>query len=415
MEHNHDIIIIGGGIIGLACAHYLAINGTDVLVIDQDKIGSGASHGNCGLLHFCGITPLCSPGVITNELPRIFFDSSPLYIKPTLDPALLSWLLKFTFNCNSKHLQHASKAKESLLKLSAFLYSEMFSANEFSCELEQKGLLLVFKEKKQFESYDAKNEWLKKFNLGGKALTREKALEMEPCLSNDIEGAWHTHHDWHLRPEALISTWKNKLAGIGVRFVENSRITDFITHGNKITRIITPEGDFNADAFVLATGAWSGQVASLLKTNIPVQPGKGYSITMNRPEPCPSIPCLLVERNMVVTPWSNGYRLGGTMEFSGFNRDLNLSRLDRLKSGAGEYLSSPLGHPVIEQWTGFRPMTSDDLPIIGQSVTLKNMYVATGHGMMGITMATGTGKAISDMILGRVPDIDMAAFSMKRF
>jgi D-amino-acid dehydrogenase len=251
--------------------------------------------------------------------------------------------------------------------------------------------------------------------MGGTKYPKDQMLTLEPCLKNDLAGAWLAEHDWHLRPDLLIKSWRKLLAKAGVRFIEHARITDMILQNRRITEIITPKGHFTADVFVLATGAWSGQTASMLKMNIPVQPGKGYSITMQRPEPCPSIPCLLSERNMVVTPWPSGFRLGGTMEFSGFNTALNPSRINQLWAGAEEYLSAPLDHPVIENWSGFRPMTSDDLPIIDRSSEHENLYIATGHGMFGLTMATGTGKIVCDLILDNQPDIDITAFSLNRF
>ncbi|MCP4671936.1 MAG: FAD-dependent oxidoreductase, partial [Desulfobacula sp.] len=152
-----------------------------------------------------------------------------------------------------------------------------------------------------------------------------------------------------------------------------------------------------------------------LKLNIPVQPGKGYSITMEKPDFSPEIPCMLYEKNMVVTPWENGLRLGGTMEFSGFDESLNQKRLSKLIQGAKEYLNIKINNSTMEQWSGFRPMTQDDLPIIDRSCLHDNLFVATGHGMLGVTMATGTGKAICDMIYGKKSQIDLSPFSLKRF
>ncbi|MBR9984473.1 MAG: FAD-dependent oxidoreductase, partial [Desulfosarcina sp.] len=152
-----------------------------------------------------------------------------------------------------------------------------------------------------------------------------------------------------------------------------------------------------------------------LGLRIPVQPGKGYSITMDRPAVCPTIPCYLVERNTVVTPWQSGYRLGGTMEFSGFDDQLNQRRLSNLETSAALYLKTPLGRRVTERWTSLRPMSVDDLPIIDRVPQLGNLYIATGHGMLGLSTATGTGRLVADMIMGRRPPIDPRPFSIRRF
>lgn len=415
MKNNTDIIIIGGGVIGLACAHYLNDLDRSVLVIDSGDIGSGASHGNCGLLHFSGMIPLCSPGVISKEIFRMFTNTSPLYIKPGLNPALLGWLLRFAVNCNKRHMKYGSDVKNDILQYSLSLFRDLLSLDDFHCDFEERGLVVAFTDPKEFSAYEKTNQWLDQYGLGGCAYPGKRLQELEPCLNSSLAGGWFNSHDWHVRPETLMKTWRKYLSGKGVRFCEYAGVRDLNITAGRLTGVITPKGEFRADAFVLAAGAWSAGIAALLDLTIPVQPGKGYSITMERPASCPGLPCLLYERNMVVTPWKSGYRLGGTMEFSGFSNDLNRARLNRLIDGAREYLTSPSETPVIEEWKGFRPMTSDDLPIIDRSPAHDNLFIASGHGMLGLTLATGTGKAIAQLITGAPVDIDLRAFSASRF
>ena len=415
MISNNDVIIIGGGIIGLACAHYLIKKNISVRIIEQNYIGSGASHGNCGLLHFSGIIPLCSPGVIRHEIARTICRNSPLCIKPTLDMTLIRWLLKFTAHCNLTHKNAASKAKNTILRYSLDLYNMLFSEETLKCDFNKKGLLLLFKDKKYFEQYKSTNDFLQDYDFGGSPLDMNQALKIEPVIRKNIAGAWYNKHDWHLRPEMLVDAWKNLLVKKGVIIKEKCKMIDFEIKNNKAKCINTTQGQYKADTFILTTGAWTPEVNRQLKLNIPVQPGKGYSITMERPDQSPEIPCILYERNMVATPWKTGYRLGGTMEFSGFNDILNKKRLSRLITGAKEYLDTKADHPILEEWSGLRPMTYDDLPIIDRSPFHDNLFVATGHGMLGLTMATGTGKAISDMICDKKAEIDLAPFSMDRF
>jgi D-amino-acid dehydrogenase len=174
-------------------------------------------------------------------------------------------------------------------------------------------------------------------------------------------------------------------------------------------------GVYTADAYVLATGAWTPQLTRQLKLDLPVQPGKGYSLTMPRPETCPQMPCYFNERSVVATPWKSGFRLGGTMEFSGFNSEIFARRIQNLTAAAAQYLKTPLGNPVMEEWVGMRPMVYDDLPIIDRAPEHHNLVVATGHGMSGISMATSTGKLVAEMVTGRKPHIDLTAFSIRRF
>ncbi len=415
MEKDVDVIIVGGGIIGLACAHYLLDKKASVRIIEQDYIGSGASHGNCGLLHFSGVIPLCSPGAVKNEIFRAIRGTSPLYIKPRIDIKLIKWLIKFAGHCNLSHMNSASNAKSDILKYSFHLFETLFAENKIECDFEKKGLLLLFKKKKYFKKYNATNNFLKNYNLDSKSINAENVQNLEPAVNKGIAGAFHNEHDWHLRPEKLVEAWKAILIKKGLIVEEKCKMLDFgIEHG-KIKHVNTIKGQYKADKFVLATGAWTPQMNRQLNLNIPVQPGKGYSITMTKPDSSPEVPCLLYEENMVATPWKSGYRLGGTMEFSGFNNVLNEKRLAKLITGAKKYLNTSIEEPVIEEWTGLRPMTYDDLPIIDRSSFQNNLFVATGHGMLGITMATGTGKAICDMIYENEAKIDIAPFSMNRF
>ncbi len=415
MGSNNDVIIIGGGIIGLACAHYLIKENISVRIIEQDIIGSGASHGNCGLLYFSGVIPLCSPGVVKHEIYRTILGKSPLYIKPTLDTGLILWLLKFAAHCNAAHMDAASKAKNDILRYSLDLFETLFSEHDIECDFEKKGLLLLFKNKKYFEEYKSTNAFLENFGFGATALDRDEALQLEPAIHKNIAGAWYNKHDWHLRPEMLVDSWKKLLIKKGLIIEEKCKIIDFEIKQGKIRHANTITGRYKADAFILATGAWTPEIKKQLKLNIPVQPGKGYSITMERPDQSCEIPCIFYEKNIVATPWKTGYRLGGTMEFSGFSDALNKKRLSGLISGAKEYLNTPVGQSTLEEWTGLRPMTYDDLPIIDKSPRQDNLFIATGHGMLGLTLATGTGKAICDMICNEKAQINLAPFSMDRF
>ncbi len=415
MESNNDVIIIGGGIIGLACAHYLIEQNVSVRLIEQEVIGSGASHGNCGLLYFSGVIPLCSPGAVQDEIYKAIFGKSSLFIKPTLDIKLIHWLIKFASHCSTSHLNKASKAKNDILKYSRTLFDRLFLEHDIDCDFEKKGVLFLFKDKKLFEKYESINTFLQTFDFGATALDPDQARKLEPAIHKDIVGAWYNQHEWHLRPEMLVDSWKNLLIKKGLVVEEKCKMTGFGIEQGKVKSIHTVKGQYKADTYILATGAWTPDIKRQLNLEIPVQPGKGYSITMEKPDQSCKIPCLLYEKNIVATPWKTGYRLGGTMEFSGFSDTLNKKRLARLISGAKQYLNPGAGHPVIEEWTGLRPMTYDDLPIIDRSPFQDNLFIATGHGMLGLTLATGTGKSVSDMICKGKSQIDLSPFSLDRF
>ncbi len=415
MGSKNDIIIVGGGIIGLACAHYLLMEKASVRIIEKGFIGSGASHGNCGLLHFSGILPLCAPGVIRHEIYRAICGTSPLYIKPGLDISRFTWLMKFASHCSKSHMIHATRAKYELLRYSKDLYSQLFKEEAFSCDFQKKGLFLLFRDNQYFEKYAAVNAQLKPYHFDARRLDVSEARAMEPSIREDVAGAYYNEHDDHVRPELLTQSWKKYLITKGLIVEEKCAVKAFEMEQDRVRSVQTIKGRYQADHFIISTGAFTPELMKQLKLSIPVEPGKGYSITMEKPENSCEIPCLLYERNMVVTPWESGYRLGGTMEFSGFDTKLNEKRLARLLKGAAEYLNTSVNNPIIEEWAGFRPMTYDDLPIIDRSSDTHNLYIATGHGMLGLTMATGTGKAIADMITKGEAQIKLSPFSLDRF
>ena len=415
MKKSSHIAIIGGGVIGLACAHYLVEEGMNVTVIDRDQVGSGASHGNCGLLYFSDVIPLCVPGAVSQEMFRTLCGTSPLYIKPEPDLKRLLWLLKFASHCRHSHKTQAAKDKFSLLKYSAQLYKTLFNTVDLSCDKAFEGILSVFRSRKNWKDYSQASSFIENFWPGYKPLDAAQALALEPALRNDIAGVWHNTGDGHLRPDALMTSWKTYLSNCGVKFMEFCDVVEFSCTGRTVKAVETSKGRIDAEAFILATGAWIPHLGKSLGLDIPVQPGKGYSITMERPDNCPALPCMLYERNMVVTPWKSGYRLGGTMEFSGYDMTLTRNRLKKLINGAAEYLKDPVGDPVVEEWTSLRPMTYDDLPIVDRSPCQDNLVLATGHGMLGLTLATGTGRIVSDLILEKIPEINTRPFAITRF
>ena len=415
MDQHSDVLIVGGGIIGLACAYYLAKAGKYVRLLDQNTIGAGASYGNCGLIFTSHLVPLCAPGTVRQELKRMFLSRSPLYIKLAPDVERLKWFLNFAKKCNARHMAHAVKARARILQNSKKLFARLFKEEQIECDWEEKGVLMVFKSRSEMQKYARTNDRLKPFGLGAVSLIGSQLLDLEPALSKDLYGAWFHKTDSHLRPDKLLRAWHQILLKMGVAMEENCRLQSLAAESRRIREAQTTRGIYTADEYVLATGAWAPQVADRLNLNLPVQPGKGYSLTMARPAVCPAIPCYFSEKSVVATPWKSGFRLGGTMEFSGLNSDMLAGRIKNLMDAAAEFLQEPIGVPVIEEWVGMRPMVYDDLPIIGRAPNHPNLLVATGHGMSGISMATSTGKLVAEIITGRRPHIDPTAFAIDRF
>ena len=167
--------------------------------------------------------------------------------------------------------------------------------------------------------------------------------------------------------------------------------------------------------FVVAAGAWTPLLNEHLGCRVPIQPGKGYSLTMPRPAVCPKIPLIFPETRVAVTPFQSGYRLGSTMEFAGYDESIRPERLQLLKDGATAYLQEPYCEPVQEEWFGWRPMTYDSLPIIDRSPKYENVMIAAGHNMLGLSMAPATGKLVAELVEGTSPHIDPKPYRVSRF
>jgi len=200
-----------------------------------------------------------------------------------------------------------------------------------------------------------------------------------------------------------------------VQVIENRQVTGFAREGGRAVAVETSAGPIAAEMFLVAVGAWTPWLNRQLQCKVPIQPGKGYSITMPRPADCPTRPLLFPEHKVVVTPMQSGYRLGSTMEFAGYDTRIHPRRLQALQQGADVYLQQPADGPVEEQWYGWRPMTYDGLPIIDRTPSTENILVAAGHNMLGVSMAPATGKMVAEMINGQPPHIAPEPFSLSRF
>ena len=208
---------------------------------------------------------------------------------------------------------------------------------------------------------------------------------------------------------------KRVLIKNGVEIIEQTELTDFYTKNKKAIAAVTNKGNFEADEFVLATGAWTPFFNKILGVKIPIQPGKGYSVIIKPPKQCPTVPLLLKDKKMLASPYQDEYRISGTMEFSGYNEDINKKRIDAMIDGHKQYFPSVKFKEIQKEWYGWRPMTYDGLPIIDRLPILYNVTIAAGHNMIGMGAAPATGKLITAIISGEVSDIEIEPYSCKRF
>ncbi|WP_437185306.1 NAD(P)/FAD-dependent oxidoreductase [Planctomicrobium sp. SH668] len=415
-KSGSDVIVVGSGIIGIACAHYLRQTGRSVTVLEKGKIAAGCSYGNCGYISPSHVLPLTEPGALKEGLKSLFNPDAPFRIRPSFDPPLWKWLFQFARRCTHAQMLSAGVHLKAILNSSMAEYQHLIEHAKLDCEWKHTGLLYVLQSEKGMQKFAEHVDFMTEhFDVGATRIEGESLPQFDSSLKSGLAGGFHYAMDASVRPDRLNSTWVNFLKEQGVQFVENCNIQGITREQGKITQITTSAGKMPVAEIVFAAGAMSSKLATMLNCRIPVQPGKGYSVTMSKPNPAPSVPMLFPEHRVGVSPFDNGYRLGSMMEFCGFDDSIPDRRIQQLRRSAEPYLHTPYTTGESQAWCGWRPMTWDSLPIIGAVPKLQNSYLATGHNMLGMSLATATGKLIREIMDRTTTHIDAKPFSPSRF
>ena len=415
MTDRSEILILGAGVIGLSCAYFLARDGHEVTILDQGAPGCGSSHGNCGTITPSHAPPLAKPGMVRQALRWMLSSDAPFYVRPRIDPELWRWLAGFAQRCNWADFERGLHSKAHILKASRQLMAELIVKERIECEFEARGHLTVFRDPAALAAFAWWPKALREVGIQVDALDGAELRAREPALRPEVIGGYDTPGDAQLRPDLYAAGLARVLSARTVRILGNTRITGFRRDGERITVVQTDRGDFVGKHTILALGAWSPLLGRQLGLRLPIQPGKGYSVTTSAPALPPRVPIVCRERSVAITPWRDSYRVGSTMEFSGYDVSLNRRRIEAMVASAGAYLVEPMGKTRTEEWYGWRPMSVDDLPIIGAAPGCKDLWIATGHGMLGMSMSASTGELIADLIDGRKPAIDPSPYAPTRF
>jgi D-amino-acid dehydrogenase len=414
-KEQRDVLIVGGGVIGLACAWYLLRAGRQVTLLERAELGAGASHGNCGTITPSHAPPLSEPGVIRQALRWMLKPDAPLYIRPRFDPGLWRWLWAFKARCNVRDHAMATAVRAGLLNASNTALEKLLAETGIDCEHCHAGLLYVFRDPRNWEAYASLPDRLRPIGIRAEGWDGTRMEREEPALKAGVAGGIWFPDDASLRPDRLVAGLGRVVREAGGEILENAPVEAFERRAGHIESVRAGGRRWQAREVVLAAGAWSPLLSRQMGFRLPVQPGKGYSLTFARPALAPRRSLVLKEPSVCVTTWTEGFRLGSTMEFSGYDTALNPVRLAALRRGAAEFLHEPGRGEPLEQWCGWRPMSPDDLPIIGRAPGLDNLVVATGHGMLGVSMAAITGILVRDLLLGRPPVLDLEPVSPARF
>lgn len=411
------VLIIGGGIMGLCSAYFLNKAGHEVVVLEKGGLGDNCSFGNLGMIVPSHFIPLAAPGMVSRGIRWMFNSKSPFYVKPSLSPELISWGMKFLKNANEKHVEYSAKPLVDLSLLSKTLYERFKKEPGFDFGLTEKGILMFYKTGKAAEEEAGVAEKGRELGLEMDILSVAECKALQPKLELDVLGAVYYKCDAHLYPNAFIKNLINKLGSDGVKILRNHEVTKIKTSGQSVNGVIAGGKEWTADNYIISSGALSPSVAKLVNLNVPMMPGKGYTFMVEEPEERMTIPALLHEARVAITPMNGSIRYGGTMELGKINNKVNMNRVSGIVESISKYFPELKPEMPAEKdvWFGFRPSSPDGLPYIGRSEKYNNLVIATGHGMMGLSLGPATGLLVSQVIDEAKTEIDIAAFSPNRF
>ena len=415
-EHS-DILIVGGGAVGLCAAYFLHEKGCRVTVLEKGVPGGGSSYGNAGLVVPSHFVPLAAPGAISQGLKWIWNPESPFYIKPRFDLALFDWLWKFRAACNAAHVQRSATLLRDLNLGGKRLYEQFSQQAGFNFGFTPKGLMILFRSPAGAHECGEMAAAAGDLGLSARIVSNEEIAQIDPALHSRAQGAVYFQDDAHLDPAAFNRAMHAYLETAGVAVQSGCEVLGFQKSGRKITAVKTSRGDYSAGEILLAGGAWTAGIARQLGLKLPMQAGKGYSITLPYPDAKPSIPLILEEARVAVTPLGDRLRLAGTLELSGLDASINHRRVKAILRALSAYidLPRPINPDQAEIWAGLRPCTPDGLPYLGRTARYGNLSVAAGHAMIGMSTAPSSGKLISEVIVGEEPFLDISLLDVDRY
>lgn len=409
------VVVVGAGVIGAASAYHLVRNGHDVVVIEAGRIGLGASWGNAGWICPAETGPVAAPGMVLQGLKWMLRPDSPLYIKPRPSLPFARFLLQTAAKCNERDYRAGLRANIGFFADSMQWFDE-YRRDGVDYEMYSQGLLMAFLGEEKYEHHAHDLDIAEAAGLEPRRLTGDALHEQEPALSRNVKAGIYYPYERGIRSESITPALVRRARELGVEFKENTPFEGVVTTGDRVTAVKTPDGRILCDAVVVAAGVWTARVAKHFGVSLPIEPGKGYSIEYANPPVQLRQPISFTEMKCVGTPLGSALRLAGTMEFSGFDADVNRTRVDAIRTAPTQFLDNwDAPQPSTEPWAGFRPMTPDSLSIVGKLGRYDNAYVASGHGMYGVTLAPATASAVVEMVESRTVPERLAPFSPKRF
>jgi D-amino-acid dehydrogenase len=412
------VLVVGAGVVGLCCALYCAYRGMRVTVVDRHgEQRDGCSFGNTGMIVPSHFVPLAAPGMVAQGLKWMLDPAAPFHIAPRASWDLLAWGVRFARACSAGRVRRAAPVLRDLALASRACYEELASAaDDFG--LQRNGVLMLCSTAHALEEEVRIAEQARALGLPAEVLDAGGTQALEPDVRMQVAGSVHYPLDCNLVPERLVAGLQRRAAQCGVHFVWNTEVTHWAIERNRIRAAVARCGEpIAADEFVLAAGAWSPSLARSIGLQIPLQAGKGYSITWAHPPRVPRHCAVLVEARVAVSPMAGALRFGGTMEMAGMDERVNPIRVRSMIAAIARYYPDvpPDELARIAPWRGLRPCSPDGLPYLGRTAYCPNLLLATGHAMMGVSLGPITGKVVAQLMSGEQTGLDLAPLSPDRY
>jgi D-amino-acid dehydrogenase len=419
MRSEKHVLIIGSGVIGLCSAYYLIRRGHRVTIVDRvAPEHEGCSFGNAGFCCPSHFVPLAAPGMVARGLKWMWNPESPFWIKPRFDRELFDWGWKFWRASNKRHVTAAAPLLRDLQFASRAAFEELADSSNNDFGLVKKGLLNLCKTQHALDEEAKVAEAARNLGVAAEVLDAAGTTKLEPGIRMDIAGAAYFPQDCYLWPNRFMTSLRARLEKSGAQLSWRSNVTGFKVGGNRIEAVATAAGELRADEYVLCGGSWSPILGRELGLKLPMQAGKGYSLTLPNPRQRPQICAILTERRCAVTPiGGGGLRFGGTMEMTGLNERINPARVQGIIKSALMYYPdfTPEDFAGVKPWCGLRPCSPDGLPYVGRTAQYLNLTIATGHAMLGLSLGPATGQIVAQIISDIKPFIDIGLLDPDRY
>ena len=402
---SKKVVIVGAGVIGLSTAYYCAREGFQVTVLDRGgPVRDGASYGNAGMIVPSHVIPLAAPGMVALGLKWMFNPASPFYIKPRLDAELFGWAFKFWKASTAAHVKRAAPLIAELSLASRACFEELSALPGMTVDFEKRGLVMLCREEHTLHEEEKTAAYARGLGVPAERLDAAATAKLNPGARMNVAGSIYFPLDCHLSPRRFVSALQREVERLGVALRWKTEAAAFSTSGGRVSAVRLSNGEeIEGDEFILCGGSWAPDLVANLGLKLPMQAGKGYSLTLEKPHHQLTTPSILTEARVAVTPMGDTLRVGGTMEVAGRDLGINPVRVRGIIDSFCRYFTDyqPKDFAEVKPWSGLRPCSPDGMPYVGRTQKFLNLSVAAGHAMMGLSLAPITGKIIADTLSGR--------------